>query len=82
MDANAQTKEELKAQKAAQKALEKEFAGYMKIAKKAITIDGSVPEISRKYDLAKACKNINYGFPVRMIEYFDFLGHPFLFIII
>lgn len=44
VDANAQTKEELKAQKAAQKALEKEFAGYMKIAKKAITIDGSVPE--------------------------------------
>jgi len=44
VDVNAQTKEELKAQKAAQKALQKEFSGYMKVAKKAITIDGSIPE--------------------------------------
>jgi tetratricopeptide (TPR) repeat protein len=40
VNASAQTKEELKAQKAAQKALLKEFNGYMKTAKKAIAAEG------------------------------------------
>ena len=58
------------------------FNKHGKIVPERVDLDRSVPEISRKYDLAKACKNINYGFPVRMIEYFDFLRRPFLFIII